>query len=131
MSDVPAGASDDRSEGVTTRLFGAVELIASAHASRAKEEATRDVSRIASGALLIALAVALVMPALFLASLAAVLLLEDQARLGFPTSAAVVACIDLVLALAIASAGRARLTAPVLQETRATLKRAATVLRGV
>ena len=45
--------------------------------------------------------------------------------------AAVVACADIVLALAIGAAGRARLSAPVLQETRATLKRATAVLRGV
>lgn len=127
-----ADMADDRASdsGALARLYGAVELIASAHASRAKEEASRDLSRLAAGAVLIALAVALVMPALFLASLAAVLVLEQSSGLGFPTSAAVVACADIVLALAIAVAGRARLAAPVMQETRATLKRAATVLRG-
>lgn len=123
--------SDDTVDmSASTRLVRAAELLLSAHASRARDEASRDLSRIGGGAVLLVAAVALAAPALLLLDLALVLVVEDHVRWGFPASCAFVALVDLVLAVAAAYAARARLTAPVLVETRSTLKRAAVVLRG-
>ncbi len=131
MSDaVEERPARDADAGMATRMLGAVELIASAHASRARDEASRDLSRIVSGAALLALAFVLFLPALFLANVAAVLAVEARWAPGLASSAGIVAAADVAIALLVALAGRARLAAPVMQETRATLKRAVAVLRG-
>jgi hypothetical protein len=116
--------------GPSARLLRAAELLVSAHASRARDEASRDLSRIGSGAVLLVAAIALAAPALLLLDLALVLVVEQKMRWGFPASCAFVAVVDLVLAVGAAFAARSRLMAPVLVETRSTLKRAAVVLRG-
>ena len=54
-------------EGTLSRAFAAVELLASAHASRAKDEAGRDLSRIGSGAVLLLVGALFLMFTLLLA----------------------------------------------------------------
>jgi hypothetical protein len=117
-------------EGTLSRAFAAVELLASAHASRAKDEAGRDLSRIGSGALLLVVGALFLMFTLLLADVLAVLLLVERARLAAYMAVLAVAGVNLTLGLASLLIGRARLKKPVMVETRATLKRAAIVMRG-
>lgn len=118
------------SVGAIERLVRALEVLLSAHASRARDEASRDISRIGAGAVLLVLALALVAPALLLLDLAAVLVIQEHLRWGWAASCVAVAALDVVLAGLALTAARARLAAPVLVETRSTLKRAALVIRG-
>lgn len=117
-------------DGAFSRAIAAVELIASAHASRAKDEAGRDLSRIGSGAVLLAVGALFAVFTLFLADAIAVVLLYERARLPLYAALLAVAGSNLAIGLACLLIGRARLKAPVLVETRATLKRAALVVRG-
>lgn len=133
MSEQVDAKNDDplADAGPSARLLRAAELLLSAHASRARDEASRDLSRVGAGAVLLVAAVALAAPALLLLDLALVLVVEQKMRWGFPASCAFVAFVDLALAAAAALAARSRLVAPLMVETRSTLKRAAIVLRGV
>lgn len=117
-------------EGTLSRAFAAVELLASAHASRAKDEAGRDLSRIGTGAVLLVIGALFLMFTLLLADVLAVLVLVERAHLATYMAVLAVAGANLVLGLSCLLIGRARLKAPVLVETRATLKRAAIVMRG-
>ena len=117
-------------EGTLSRAFAAVELLASAHASRAKDEAGRDLSRIGSGAVLLAVGALLLMFTLLLADVLLVLLLIERAQLAPYMAVLAVAGVNLALTLVCLLLGRARLKKPVMVETRATLKRAAIVMRG-
>jgi hypothetical protein len=123
-AELPEGA------GTSSRLLRAAEVLVSAHASRAKDEAARDASRIGTGAVLIVIALGFVFPALFLLNVAVVFLVEARFAWGFPASATAVAAGDLIVALVVLQLARAKLAAPVLVETRATLKRVASVVRG-
>lgn len=133
MAETTDTASEDAattSTGTLTRLVRAVELLLSAHASRAREEASKDLSRMLSGALLLLAALfflALVVP---LADVAASLLVHDRYGWSLPASLGWVASANVLVALLLAFVARGRLSTPVLVETRATLKRAAIVLRG-
>ena len=127
--------TDERSDDqVTTstlgRLVRAVELIASAHASRAREEAGKDLSRMASGGLLLLLGLLLFVPIVALLDVALSLLIADRAPMSLALSLACVAGGNALVALVLGLTARSRLSSPVLVETRATLKRAAIVLRG-
>lgn len=124
------GHDGNVSVGAIERLVRALEVLLSAHASRARDEASRDISRIGAGAVLLVLALALVAPALLLLDLAAVLVIEEHLRWGWAASCVAVAALDVALAGLALAAARARLGAPVLVETRSTLKRAALVIRG-
>ena len=117
-------------EGTLSRAFAAVELLASAHASRAKDEAGRDLSRVGSGAVLLAVGALLLMFTLLLADVLLVLLLIERAQLAPYMAVLAVAGVNLALALVCLLLGRARLKKPVMVETRATLKRAAIMMRG-
>lgn len=117
-------------EGTLSRAFAAFELLASAHASRAKDEAGRDLSRIGTGAVLLVVGALFLMFTLLLADVLAVVLLVERAKLALTMAVLAVAGVNLALALVCLVIGRARLKKPVLVETRATLKRAAIVMRG-
>lgn len=124
------GAEELGGSGTIARLVNALELIGSAHASRARDEAKRDASRLVSGLLLGLVAVLLVIPAVAVADVAAALALAARGVLSLPSALAAAAAIDALVVVALVLAARARFTSPVLVETRATLKRAALVLRG-
>jgi len=123
-------SSEPAPSGTLVRVVSAVELLVSAHASRAKDEAARDLGRIA-GALLL-LGAAALFGALAVGILDVALALFLRARLGWPLPLALgaVAGGNVALALVLAWIARARLALPVLPETRATLRRAAVALRG-
>jgi len=121
---------DSVSAGTASRLVRAVELIASAHASRARDEAAKDLSRMASGGVLLVLALVLVVPIVVLFDVAAALALFERGALSLPLALATVAMINVLIAISMGLLARSRLSSPVLVETRATLKRAAIVLRG-
>jgi len=123
-------AASTPESGAVGRLFGAVELIASAHASRARDEAGRDLSRIGSGAALVVVATFFFVPTLLLVDVAVALLLRDRAGLALYAALLSVAGANAAIALGALLVARARLASPVLVETRATIKRAALVIRG-
>jgi len=112
------------------RAFHAFELLFSAHARVARLEARADAGRIASGLVLAAVAVALLVFALLLGHAAAVLSVERRFQWGLPTSLGAVAGADVFLAMLLFLRARTRLATPVLAETRAMVKKAASVLRG-
>ncbi len=131
MSDEASAAEPEPTAGgAPTRLLRAAELLASAHASRAKDEAARDASRLLGGAMLLGVAVALAALAVLLLDAAAVLLVHERTSVGLAGSCAVVAACNALLALGVALVARGKLAAPLLRETRATLRRAVTVIRG-
>ncbi len=136
MAESTEPDSEDRtteeraSTGTLMRLVSAVELLASAHASRAREEAGKDLSRMLSGALLLLVAFFLLAPIVVLLDVAAALWAHEHYAWSLPASLGWVAATNAVLALLLVFVARGRLRSPVLVETRATLKRAALVLRG-
>jgi hypothetical protein len=107
-----------------------VELVASAHASRAKDEASRDLSRVAIGTVLFCLALVFALAAALLVDAAAAIELAERLEWPMPAALAAVAGANLAVGLALGLLARARLRSPVMVETRATLKRAAMVIRG-
>lgn len=116
--------------GTVTRMARAIELVASAHAARAKEEAGKDLSRIISGIVLLGLALFFVVPVVILLDAAGALYLTGHWQLTLPASLLTVAGVNVAIACVVALVARSRLAPPVMVETRATLKRAAIVLRG-
>lgn len=122
-------AADDDA-GLLSRGYRAVSLLVSVHARTARREAESDLRRIATGVALLAVAVGLVGAALVLGHVAAVLLVERRFGWGLAESVGAVAGADLLLALGLALSARARLSAPVLAETREVVRKAADVLRA-
>lgn len=133
MTDTQAAAAPEATGGDTgllVRGYRAFELLFSVHAKLARREAEGDLRRILSGVVLAALALALVGFALILGHAAAVVAVERRFQWGYAASIGAVAGADAFLALVLLLLARARLTAPVLPETRAMVKKAAAVLRG-
>jgi hypothetical protein len=112
------------------RGYRAFELLFSVHAKMAKSEASRDLRRVVSGIVLMAVAISLVGFALILGHAAAVLVVQRRFQLDMASSIGAVAGADIVVALVLLLMARARLATPVLTETRAMVKKAAGVLRG-
>jgi hypothetical protein len=119
-----------RETGILMRGYRAFELLFSVHARVAVREASTDLRRILTGIALGLAALALLSFALILGQFAAVLLVEKRFQWGLPASLGAVACGDIAVALVLLLATRARLSTPVLAETRAMMKKAASVLRG-
>ena len=116
--------------GLSLRLLRALETLARAHAEHAKKEAERDLSRIISGAILLAIALLLAGAAFVGLQLGAVFALHEFARLAWTYAALIVAGANTSIALIVFLLGRARVSRPVMTETRRTLKQAMVVLRG-
>lgn len=116
--------------GMLMRAYRAVELLLTLHAKAARREASDDLRRVISGALLMLVALILVSFALTLGHAAAVLAVERRFQWGYPASIGVVAGADVVVAWLLFLVARARLKPPVMSETRAMVKKAAAVLRG-
>lgn len=122
--------TDSQETGILVRGLRAFELLFSAHARVAKLEARADLARILSGLILAVSALGLLAVALLLGHAAAVLAVERRYQWGFPASIGAIAGADVVLALLLFVMARARLSTPVLAETRAMMKKAASVVRG-
>lgn len=120
----------DAPPGTLGRLVSALELIASAHASRAREEAGKDASRVLGGVVLLLLAIFFCVPVVLLVDAALVLYLVERGTFSLPAALGAVAAGNALVVLALGLRARSQLEAPVLVETRATLKRAAIVIRG-
>jgi hypothetical protein len=125
-----AAPRGERDLDLSGRLFEAAGMLVSSHAERAQKEATDDAKRVMGGVVLIALAGALALPVVLLVDVALAVLLVENAGLGLASALGAVAASNALVALLALRAGKARLDAPVLKETRATIKRAAQVLRG-
>jgi hypothetical protein len=119
-----------RETGILMRVYRTVELLLTLHAKAARREASDDLRRVMSGALLMLVAFVLVLFALTLGHAAAVLAVERRFQWGYPASIGAVAGADLVLGWILFAVARARLRPPVLSETRALVKKTAAVLRG-
>ncbi len=113
-----------------TRGYRAFELLVSVHAKVARSEASRDLRRIVSGLVLAAVALSLAGFALILGHAAAVLVVQRRLQWDLAPSIGAVAGADVAVALVLLLVARARLSTPVLTETRAMVKKAAGVLRG-
>ncbi len=116
--------------GLSTRLLRAGETLVRAHADRAKQEASADLSRITAGIVTLALALVLGVIGLGALELAALFALRELGGASWLHAALIVAAANLALGLALAWVGRARLKKPVLAETRKTLHEAIGVLLG-
>lgn len=112
------------------RGYRAFELLFSVHAKLARREAADDLRRVLTGVVLALVAAVLLLFALCLAHGAAVLLVQRRLQWDLPASIGAVAGADVAIALLLLLVTRARLSAPVLPETRAMVKKAAAVLRG-
>jgi hypothetical protein len=112
------------------RGYRAFELLFSAHAKVAQREASADLRRVLSGLALVAVAVGLLGMALVLGHAAAVLAVQKRFQWDLAASIGAVAGGDVGVALVLVLIARARLSTPVLAETRAMMKKAASVLRG-
>lgn len=128
MTEAEAAPSGEG--GFLVRGYRAFELLFSMHAQLARREAEGALGRVLSAVLLLSLALGLVGFALALGHAAAVLAVERRFHWGYPASIGAVAGADALLALLLALIARSRLSAPVLPETRAMVKKAAAVLRG-
>lgn len=128
--ELPEDATGPREISMLVRGYRAFELLFSVHAKAAKREATSDLRRILTGIVLVALATSLLGFALILGQACAVMLIQE--RLGWSASRSIgaVAGGNVAIALILLLIARARLTTPVLAETREMVKKAATVLRG-
>jgi hypothetical protein len=93
------------------------------HLEFAQREARADLSRVIGAVLLALVAGALGFFALGLGHVAAVLLLQARSSCDLLTSTGLVAGVDLALAALLALVARARLSRPMLPDTRAMVKR--------
>lgn len=125
-----ADESGERSASVLVRGYRAFELLFSVHAKLARREAADDLRRVLTGVALALVAIALLVFALVLGHAAAVLLVQRRFQWDLASSIGAVAGGDVAIALLLLLVSRARLSAPVLPETRAMVKKAASVLRG-
>lgn len=131
MTEAQATAGSGGADtGMLVRAYRAFELLFSVHARLARREAKEDVRRILAGVFLIFLALGLVGLAMILGQAAAVLAVERRFQWGYPSSIGAVAGADALVAALLLIIARGRLSAPVLPETRAMVKKAASVLRG-
>jgi hypothetical protein len=116
--------------GLSTRLLRAGETLVRAHADRAKQEASADLSRVLSGLVTLVLACALGLAALGALELAALFALRELGGWRWLHAALAVAAANSVVGATLGLMGRARLKKPVLAETRKTLHEAIGVLLG-
>lgn len=130
IHETEAAESARRDSGLLLRGYRAFELLFSVHARAAQREASSDLRRILTGIVLALIALGLLSFALILGQAAAVVLVEKRFQWGLPASLGAVAGADVAIALILLLTARARLTTPVLAETRAMVKKAASVLRG-
>ena len=123
-------APEAAASGFLARLLRVLEALLTAAADTARNEARRDLRRLLVGIILLAAGVFLALTALALLSVALVFVVHATWHTGWPTAILSVAGANVVLGAGIAIAGRQRLAAPVLCETRAMLRRTATILVG-
>lgn len=124
------GAKSVSDTGMLTRGYRAFELLFSVHARVARNEASRDLRRVVSGLVLVAVALSLAGFTLILGHAAAVLVVQRRLQWDLAPSIGAVAGADVAVALVLLLMARARLSTPVLAETRAMVKKAAGALRG-
>lgn len=124
------GEDEAQSTGLLGRAFRAVELLVSAQAASAKREAKEDASRVLGGLVLAIGAVAFFMTALAFAQVAAVFFVQSRFGLTWPAALLAVAGGNGFIAIVLYGIARAKLAPPVLVETRAMMKRAASVIAG-
>lgn len=126
----PAAEGEAQSAGLLVRAYRAIELLISTQAASARREAKEDAARVLGGLAMAAAAVAFFVTALGLAQVAAVFLVQARFFLSWPAALFAVAGGDLAIALVLYGIARSKLAPPLLAETRAMVKRAASVITG-
>ena len=110
------------------RFYWAFELIFSAHLGAAKREAAGDFSRIFGGVVTVLIALIFLLFALAVAHLGAAFAIVHTLGRSYGFAISAVCGADLCIGLLLLLRARARLSAPLLVETRATLKKVAQVI---
>ncbi len=130
--DLESGSttSERPEKSVLKRALDALDVLVSAHAALARVEAKNDLTRLVSGLAFAAGALALTSMAAVLVHALLVLAAESQLGWGRVEAIAALAAGDVTVAAALMLMARARLRAPVMVETRATLAKASAALRG-
>lgn len=117
--------SEPASDGLVGGLVRAVGAMLGLHIQYAQREVRGDLGRLLTGVVLLVVGLLLLFVALLLGHAGLILYLARAVRgLGPMRAALIVAGGDLVLALLVLLAGRARLNKPILQQTRALVRRA-------
>ncbi len=109
------------------RLYRAFELLLKAHLSTAKREATDDFVRVLTGLAMTALAFVFMVFALMLAHAGAIFAFEHFFSRGYGVAIGAVGGTDFAIGATLLLIARAKISAPVLVETRATLTKVAKV----
>ncbi|MBK8251316.1 MAG: phage holin family protein [Polyangiaceae bacterium] len=115
---------------ILMRAFRAFELLFSVHAKLAAREAGSDFRRVVTAIVTIVVAAIFITFALILAHGAAILIIHQRYQMSYPLATLTIAGADALVALFLSLTARSKLSQPVLPETRAMVKKAATVLRG-
>lgn len=129
LSDAGTGAPVD----IASRLIRIVKNLLSAHIVLARQEASRDLTRIVVGFGLIAGACVLTTTAWFMANATAVVwLAQNQSgwQMGWIGALGTVFGVNIGGALLLAAIGVSRVRRPVMKETRGMLVRTAQTLTG-
>ena len=128
--ELPAAGAAPREISMLVRGYRAFELLFAVHAKTAKREATADLRRILTGIVFVALAISMLGFALILGQACAVMLIRERLDWSLSRSIGAVAGGDVALAVILLLLARARFSTPVLAETRETVAKAISVLRG-
>ncbi len=110
---------------VVTRLLAVVQSLAQAHLQLAQQEASRDLSRMITGAVLLACAALFAVTGWLTANALASMFLAAWTTLALIESVAVVFGVNVLLALVFGTLGVRKVRRPVLKETRGLLKKTA------
>jgi hypothetical protein len=111
--------------GFVDRTVRVARTLLSLHLEVAHKEATADVDRLVSAAVLIVGGGLFFTAALFVAHVVAVVVLVDSTGMSRLASLGVLAAGDVALGALLVLAGKRRMKGPVLKETRALMKRTA------
>lgn len=110
---------------VVTRLLAVVQSLASAHLQLAQQEASRDLSRVITGTVLLLCAALFAVTGWLTANALAAMFLAAWTSLALIESVAIIFGLNVVLALLFATLGVRKVRRPVLKETRGLLKKTA------
>lgn len=116
--------------GLVLRLTAVARALFATHVDQARRELKDDTARIVAGLVFVVLAVVFLTVTFLLVDIGAVLMLHDIARLEWWGALLVVTGANALIALVCGLVGRARLSRPVLVETRALATRTVGILRG-
>lgn len=119
---MPERRRSDDGSGLAAGLVRATGAVLGFHVRIAQREARGDLSRMVTGAVLVALACLALALAVVGAHVAGVIALATLTTLTWLRAVALVTCLDVLLVILCATLARARLRRPILRETRSMLR---------